>query len=312
MSERSVVGNYNVSIEQFQVVKVAEFNGASGLVGRDLKLESPEAEQAYVKQLAEHTLMLTKQNTASCGDGRRTLYMAEADPDDPILRNRVDPQLFGGLGLATTKALVAANHQLVKDCKTITQAYMKVSDYIFKQFNEEDGGHNGCGASKNVEASVANLLPNDFLKTGIRMFVPEKSSPDNLISINHQTKMDRLSSGFYGDWDPDDHIDYLNSHFPQNFSHLEINPDDHKTHGHYELGVYVTTKENMGFAKNAFIEDTDQQAFSVTLAKMYQMATLLSSTREEKSRILIGYADDTLNVGGGIVAEGMPVFTQAA
>ena len=74
-------------------------------------------------------------------------------------------------------------------------------------------------------------------------------------------------------------------------------------------GVYVITEAERGFAKNAHIEDTGREAFAVTLPKMYEIAHLLGGSDEERQAILLGFVDDTLHVGGGIVMEGMPVFT---
>ncbi|MGC1177437.1 MAG: hypothetical protein WA843_05195, partial [Candidatus Saccharimonadales bacterium] len=86
---------------------------------------------------------------------------------------------------------------------------------------------------------------------------------------------------------------------------------DHEAGGHHASGVYLIGEEGCGFAKNAMIEDTGQEAFCVTVPKMYEIAHLLGGSDEERQAIFLGFNDDTLHVGGGIARKGMPVFTDA-
>ena len=117
-------------------------------------MSDPEAEANFAVGLAEHTALITIPNTADCGDGeRRTIRLANGVSDQTILRERVVSQLFGGLGLATTKALVAANAVIIRDAKSMWDAYEKTSTILAElrqEMHQEDGGHENCGASLSV------------------------------------------------------------------------------------------------------------------------------------------------------------------
>jgi hypothetical protein len=207
---------------------------------------------------------------------------------------------------------VAADAALVKDAKNMWEAYEITSTFLYQELGEEDAGHAGCGASGSVESSTAREIPQKSLTAALGLFVPYSTDYDQsaYVQRNTNTKRARLEDGFYSGWDTAKHQDYLISRFPQNFSFLAEDPHDHETNGHNGSSLYVVTSEDHGFAKNAFTEDTGQQAFSVTLTKMKQLAYKLGGSTEERLRILIGFADDTLHVGAGIVTPGMPVFAE--
>jgi hypothetical protein len=131
------------------------------------------------------------------------------------------------------------------------------------------------------------------------------------VRANAQTKHERLLDGFYSDWDPQKHLDYLVSNYPQNTSFLEVDPEHHAG-GHRGRGIYLLDRENVGFAKNAMIADTGEGgAYCVTVAKMRELAYKLGGSDEERAAILIGFLDDTLHVGAGIVVKDMAVFGSA-
>ena len=306
--ERGRIMNGEISVDEQVVTQIAEISFGRGHVGEKFPLTTDEAKTNFAAQLHSHEAPLTKTNTADCGDERPTVSLADGTTDPDVLRKRVAPQLFGGLGLATTKALVAANAAIVSDAENIWDAYLLVSN-LLQQMGEEDGGHEGCGAAASVEASVANAINHELLLPGVSLFVGESAETDALLRKNTDTKQARLHAGFYAAWDPAKHVEHLTRNFPQNFSYLQGDPNDILTHGHNGSGIFVITNENVGFEKNAFAEDTaGQQAFAVTLPKMRELAYKLGVNDEERQRILIGFADDTLHVGAGIVTSGMPVF----
>jgi hypothetical protein len=60
------------------------------------------------------------------------------------------------------------------------------------------------------------------------------------------------------------------------------------------------------------IADTGEGgAYCVTVAKMRELAYKLGGSDEERAAILIGFLDDTLHVGAGIVVKDMAVFGSA-
>ncbi|MGC1177402.1 MAG: hypothetical protein WA843_05010, partial [Candidatus Saccharimonadales bacterium] len=201
-----------MDIEQKRLTKAAELSFARGNVGHQERLIGELAEDRFMLALGGHTAEITKLNTADCGDDRRTLRLADGTNDPQELRQRIVPQLFGGLGLATTKALVAANAVLVRDAKTMWGAYEKTSQTLL-ELGQEDGGHENCGASMSVESSVANALQLPTLTGAVKLFLPVDEGVEALLRRNSQNKQHRLADGFYSDWDPQKHIDYLVSRF---------------------------------------------------------------------------------------------------
>lgn len=305
-----------LELESIQVSKAGELAFGEGKIGLNPALGSSE-ETAFAAALGAHTRELWKQNTADCGDGRGTVRLVQTETGLTLME-RVVPQLFGGSGLAATKAAVAADARLVADAKTMWQAYEKVSTYLHDKWGEEDGGHEGCGASKGVRSSVAQRIEPEVaaatigLLAGLDLSEDKQAVRTGLTQQNWQTVQDRLEAGFYDGWEPAKHADYLSSRFPQNFSYLDQGDPDDPLGGHREVAVYVVTEPGSGFAKNAFIEVTGQQAFAVTLPKMRQLADKLGADNQEKARIFLAFLDDTLQVANGLVARGLPVFSSTA
>jgi hypothetical protein len=298
---------------QIQATKVAELGFATGKVGQRSPLATPEQEAAFAQDLADHTETLTQFNTADCGDDRPTIRLADGTTDPEVLRSRIVSQLFGGLGLSTTKALVAADAAIIRDAKSIWQAYEITVDFLSRpEINEQDGGHAGCGASASVESSVAKDIRPELLVSTMGLFVPMDSEWQALTGKNAITQRHRLDSGFYGNWDPQKHLDFLVSRFPANTSYLQTDPHDHETGGHHASAVYAITNKQHGFAKNRFTETTGRMAFGVTVPKMYELAHKLSASPEEERRIILGFAEDTLRVGSGLVTKDMPIFAEAS
>lgn len=286
---------------------------ATGKVGYRYPLVGVEAESAFAENLGRHKEPVNVSNTAFCGDEREYLaFEAMHDGfesmEDYILRV-VAPTTFGGLGLSATKAVVAARASIVRDAKSVSQAY-KIVSHELEIRGQEDGGHDDCGASINVEKSVANAIEPEPLRNAMGLFVPTTEEVVRVMDQNTENKRQLLEGGFYGDWDPENHKDYLTQKFPYNFAHVKIDHDDHETHGHNGSGVLAIPENEAGtgFAKNKFIHDTGQSSFAVTIWKMRQAADILGASNEERQAIFIGFLDDTLHVGAGIVKPGMPVF----
>jgi hypothetical protein len=286
------------------IALATELSFAYGKVGQRYPLSTDEEKAIFARECVKHTLALTKKNTADCGDDRPITGFADGTTDPEIILNRIVAQLFGGIGLSATKAVVEADAAIVKDTEDMWSAYMIVSQFLNK-LGYEDAGHFDCGASKTVEASVANQIAVSQALGGVGRFVPDNGQNDSLLHLNTETKRQRLESGFYGTWKPQNHLDYLNDTFPQNLATLQVDPEDHETSGHNGSGVYVVTQEGVGYQRTG-------RAFSVTLPFMRKLANELGGSDEERRRILLGFADDTLHVGAGIVAPGFPVFAQAA
>lgn len=307
MGER-IAEEFNMGLnQQIEVTKVAELSFAYGKVGERHQLADAEAEAAFADRLGAHTSEVTKPNTADCIDERVTLRLADGTDDPDLLKTRVVYQLPGGEGLAATKALVAANAAIIQGTKSMWEAYLKVSA-LLEQMGEEDGGHEGCGASKGVESSVANPIAPELLVPAMGLFVPTDEYTTGLITRNAENKRQRLEDGFYGNWDPSKHADYLIEKWARNFSYLEVDPHDHETAGHNASAIYAVGEENAGLAKNAFVADTGQWVFGLTPRKMRQLADMLGGSSQERDAIMVGFADDVLHVSAGLVRKDMPVF----
>lgn len=291
------------------VQEVGRIVTGRGAIGASHALRSPEEAAEFQSQLSSHTERLTAVNTADCGDERLTIGLANGVTDKTELRARIVPQLFGGLVLPVTKSLVAANAAVIRDAKNMRDAYLTV-DELLSQLDYEDGGHAGCGASGTVESSVAHDLPDDRYESSLSLLSGGLRHDTDLplLAALRTTQQHRLSQGFYGVWDPAWHEDYLSHKYPHNFSYLAVDENDHETHGHHASGLYVVTQEEMGFAKNAMIEDTGREAFAVTVPFMKKLAHQLGGNIQERRAIELALYDDTIRVGSGLVVPTLPIF----
>jgi hypothetical protein len=296
--------NFSGEVMTTAVEEVASLSFGRGKVGLRYPLVGNTAVGEFKAELAHDTQELTKANTADCGDERLTVGLADGTTDREVLRSRIVPQLFGGIGLAAAKAAVEADAAFLKDARNFWDAYLKTSDLLVR-LGYEDAGHFGCGASGSVESSVAGQIDPEPLSAAVGLLVPDDGGNAALLGKNTVTKRQRLNEGFYGVWNPQDHLDYLNEKFPQNLSTLLEDPQDHETHGHNASGLYVVTRPGHGFRKNG-------KAFAVSLPLMAELAGKLGGSNEERRRILLGFPDDTLHVGAGLVVPGFPVFAEAA
>lgn len=291
-------------MDQITVQEIAQLGFARGKVGERHPLNSDEQKLDFAQELAGQTAEITKPNTADCGDERLTIALEDGTNDREMLDARVTPQLFGGIGLAATKAMIAADAVAIQDAENVWDAYLKVSA-LLAELGYEDAGHQGCGASLSVKGSVENAIPLDVLVPSIGLLAGDDSQNESLVQANVATKQRQLEAGFYDGWSNSDHEQHLKENYPQNFSYLLEDKYDHETHGHNGSAVYAVTQPGHGFIKNG-------KAFSVTVPFMEELANKLGGSDEERRRIMLGFADDTLHVGAGIVTKNIPVFAETA
>ncbi|MGZ6004662.1 MAG: hypothetical protein ACXWLH_00765 [Candidatus Saccharimonadales bacterium] len=281
---------------------------AEGRIKSSLETEQQMAQ--FGALLAEHKRPITHPYTADCMDDRTTLRLADGTNDVLTLRNRITYQLPGGLGLAVTKAGVAANAPIIRDAKTFKDAY-EIFSNLLTRLGYEDGGHAGCGASKFVEDSVANTVERGILLPTIKAVRAVNEHQTEIFDRIQRNKARRLESGFYSGWDPGWHEDYLSQKFPQNFSYLQTADDP--AHGHRANGIYFIEENGMGFAKNAFHAHTGQMAFGVTTNILTELVRKLSpADKLGQETLLLAFPDDVVNVSDKLVALDMPAFADAA
>lgn len=293
------------------VEMMARLPFGQGKIGLKYPLTSPEAEQAFAESLDGFVEPLTVRNTAGCVDERTVLSLADGTDDPEALKNRVEYQLPGGLYLATTKALVAADATATRDATSFTDAYRKVTD-VMNQLGYEDGGHAGCGASKCVRDSVASQLPMADLMATLPVLSSVDERTRQVLELNARTKADRFANGFYDDWSNEWHEAHLRETVPHNFASLRDDPDDHETHGHYASGALIISDPASGFAKNRFNAETGRMAFAYTPAIATEVAGRLAVSDEERERIILAFGDDAASVFNNLVARDLPVFAEHA
>lgn len=276
------------------------------------QLDSQEQIDHFAEILTEHKQPVTISNTADCMDDRPTISLADGTTDQGQLAERVTYQLPGGLGLAIAKAAVAANAAFVRDAHDFKSAYILTSD-LLKSLDYEDGGHEKCGASANVENSIASTVAEPILIPTVGAVVRLDDSNLDLFAKIQRNKHQKLEQGFYGSWDSGWHEDFLSQRYPQNFSKLKTASD--VVHGHYAQGAFIIEESGMGFAKNAFYNDTSEMAFGITSPNskfIIELVNILSGIPEERVALLLALPDDLVNVSDKLLAPGMPVFADAA
>jgi hypothetical protein len=258
-----------MTVQPLQFISNLPFGeGAIGATG--FSISGQEEQNDFAQMLNMAVRPITKPKTASCVDGRAFLRFADGTDNPDVLENYVTHQLAGGLVLATTKAAVAAGLVIVRDAKDFKSAYLTMFDYL-SALGYEDGGHAGCGASKNVKSSVEKELPLDILRGVTPAFRPLPNDFNSLLLSNAETKRRLLEEGFYDNWSHEWHEGFLNENVPQNFAILET--DEGPTSGHYEEAVVLIGQAGYGLAKNSLIKKTGQQVFAETT---HTPATLVS------------------------------------
>jgi hypothetical protein len=286
----------------------------NGTIGADALTESDVERQRFATSLQQHTVPLTKLNTADCVDDRQTIAMGDGTSDPEMLENRVVSQLPGGLVLHVTKAAVGANLAAVRDAKNFQAAYESMYE-ILTGLGYEDGGHQKCGASTKVEASVADVVDSQLLLRTLPVLTNVDDLTAGYIEANHVTKQRRLEDGFYGLWTPGWHEAFLADKVPQNFSILADDPEDQVNHGHHGRGAYAIAADNAGFAKNRFIRVTGQEAFATTIAAADRLTsdiiTKIGGSQAERARLRLEFGIDTPQVLNQLVVKDFPVYAQA-
>ncbi len=283
-----------------------------GVIGADTKDYTAEEIEVIVQAVNTCIKPIPKQydNTADCVDGRRTIMFANGVPPLSVLERRVTHQLPGGLVLPVTKAAVAADLQLVRDAHNFQAAYETMFDFL-SEAGYEDGGHTGCGASKLVEKSTAEQLPEDIVIATLPILRPQPENIASLWAANSETKHHRLNDGFYSEWSSTWHESFLESKVPHNFSILET--QDNETSGHNEKAVVLIRQPGFGFAKNAFIDMTGgMQAFVQTMATapkiITDIAPKITGSELETARFLFEFDDEAPHVLNQLAAAGMPLL----
>lgn len=287
-----------------EVAMAAQLDFARGKVGQRYPLTTDEEKSAFARECAESTKPLTVTSTADCGDERLTIRLGDETTDPNALRERIAPQMFGGLYLATTKALVEANAAVIKDAQSFMGAFLTVKR-VLDEFGYHDAAHQSCGAEKAVKESVEKQLSFEAVVGAAALLAGKDESNERLLTSNTVQKRRLLEAGFYDDWNSQTRKDLIMEDAPQNYSFLKEDPADKETGGHNGSGLYVVTQDGVGYQKTG-------RAFSVTVPKMIEISQKLGGSDEERRRILLGFVDDTLHVGAGIVTKGFPVFAQSA
>lgn len=306
MSERYPIMGEELTMQQetITVADVTTLPFGIGAVGADRHLQGAQKAE-YLAALGrnQHEVPTGLWLPFDCMDERETIALADGTTDPAALRERRTFQLAGGTVLAFTKAAVAADAAYLRDATDIRDAYEKTYDVLWG-LGIPDAAHDGCGASKFVQKSVTELIDEALeLETFRKMGADEQQVRMPLERL-HVNKQRRAGSGFYDSWTPEWHANFVTDRHPENYSTLRTADD--AVHGHYASSLLVVSGSRY-FAKNAFIAETGQQAFALTLDKADEVADMLGTSSEERAMIKLGLRDDSFNVANHIVAPGLEV-----
>lgn len=263
-----------------------------GNLGQDHELDSYE-----LGRNVESYLIPTSQiNTAYCGDGRSYLRVGGIDDQDS-LDKLVVPTLFGGLGLALTRGLIAADTDYAKKSKDVVDLYFKVLNFL-DIHGYSDAGHRGCAASANLENLFVNSLHPDELLTILNKITLLTNKSNLALQKNYDTKRLRVEAGYLSNWNSKLHEEVLASRYPDNFS--ELKTEESPCAGHYEEAIVFINLPDVGLSKNKFNRNTNSMVFtqSIDFAKVLSlnMATKLGLTNEQAQRLQIELVSDGLQV----------------
>lgn len=293
------------------VTLVGRLPFGEGAIGKKFPLLTAEEEMAFGQELATYVRPLTITNTADCVDDRPTVALADSSIGEEEIKNRVTPQLPGGLGLAVTKAAVAADLALLRDTTGFKDAYTKMVSFLM-ELGYSEAAHKGCGASKLVEASIASEIPEKDIMIALPALTTVNEQTSYYFGRNWQTKRQRLEDGYYGDWSASWHESFVSDHFPQNFSILAEDPDDHETGGHHASGLLVIQRPGFGLAKTALATATGKMAFGETPSIIPELIHKIGGSSEERARLSLELGVDPAQVLNKLVIKEFPAFVQAA
>jgi hypothetical protein len=306
MSERIMLQGETMHQEP-QLTYVADLPFGEGNIGE--QFENEEQRAICEQGLRANIVPITKANTADCVDERGTLGFADGTTDQAVIESRVVHQLPGGLGLGSTKILVAAGIDFLKGTKTLKEAYEKVVTR-WAELGFEDAAHIGCGASIGAEASVSRRVDQQtsmHIAGALKLEHPQVSAHFQAI---HDNEKQRLEAGFYSTWDNKWHEDYVATKFPQNFATLKTADD--ATKGHYAHLLNIQTIPGHGLNKNGLIRTTGMQAFNESTELLSVIANAFGETPEEQWRIIFAGVQDLENVGNVLFKKGMPTYITSA
>jgi len=288
-------------------IEVVEFNLGRGNIGANTMLHSYEWTQ-YAEDISEYNRPVTNPNTARCIDGRP--FASIGPITDPAqLEEQVLYQLPGGVGLATTKALVAANARVVQG-KNFRDAYEITSSLLLQLPGGGiiDAGHHACGASKFVKKTAEEAVRPSEVGEMLGAIMTIEGKERAILNELFDHKKALLENGFYDEWDAASHEHFLEENFPDNFARLRVPADTSDgLDGHYEVGLFIA--ENGGFAKNAAFEGTGKMTFAYSNELALKLANTLGTSHEERVKIYLAFYDDLVNLGGIMFANGFPIMT---
>jgi hypothetical protein len=268
-------------------------------IGPGYQIQDEAQAQHITRAAGDATRPLTVPKAAFCIDERGIIRLGEIT-DPAQLREVVANQLPGGTYIAATKAAVNANAALIRGAKTFNEAYDVVAGTL-NRAGYEDAGHAGCGAGNKLVNSVREQV-DPQTAYGTLLAVGAASEGDQAaLEAMAANKQARVANGFYNSWDPTQHQALVARTAPQNYSYLQEEHD--ATHGHHASGIYLPTEPGVGFAKNAFIEDTEgSQLFAYTHHFAVELAQHLGGSEEERGLIALGFGYDLLDVSNQLIA----------
>lgn len=273
-------------------------NDKGDKIGPGYQMSSAEQTERLTAAAGEATRPVTVKKAAFCIDERGLIRLGDIT-DKAQLRDVVAHQLPGGTYLAATKAAVAANAAVIRSAKDFNEAYDVVAGTL-NRAGYEDAGHDGCGASAKAEHSVREQVDPGVAYGTLNAVGAAREGDQAAFAAMHANKQALTESGFYSAWNPAEHKARVTRTAPQNYSYLETAED--ATHGHHASGIFLPSEEGVGFAKNAFIEDTGAQLFAYTHQFAVELSEHLGGSDEERHMIALGFGYDLLDVSNQLIA----------
>lgn len=305
---------------------------APGRVKSEIQTEDQLRE--WAEALQNSLAPVSRENTASCGDGRPAVCTAEQLADEAASDSATDTvaetetlyQLFGGIGSAFSHAAVLANWSGFGERPKTFDIAKRTSVNYLAGIGEEDYAHTStekfnspdntdCGFEMGFSSALANTLGGDVKPVMETMAALNGVDlPDNFGDEDKELIQEILDEAtervtdpaFYEAYDPVANRDALKKKYDgRNLVVLKAEHDE--THGHHE-GMLVVVKPRGLTVNQKRMADAGKQVFTYHQGKAEAVSRRAGGSAREQRKLKLAFDFSSVVIAHGkLFAKNMPV-----